>query len=390
MNKDILSALQKDFRSTYGQVPSVAAYAPGRVEILGNHTDYNEGFVLSAAIDRGTFFLAAASATRECRLMAADVREQVIFPIDSTKPVKTCQWANYVIGTLAGLFPKNQPEHGFLGMFMGDLPVGSGLSSSAALEISSALAFCKLYGVNPDPLTLAKIGQKAEHEYVGTKCGLLDQISSLFGRPSSLVLSDFRSLDIQTLPLPKDAMFLLCNTHAKHSLVTSEYNERRATCEKAARSLGILLERPVRALRDVSWNEFLKCRAKLPAGEAKRAAHVIGENDRVQKALPLLKAGDLPAFGKLLFDSHQSSVENFENSCPELDTVVNAARKIPEILGARLSGGGFGGSAVVLVRKNDADHVSTAIAKSYAAVYGKPCDILAVVASEGAKMVTPE
>jgi galactokinase len=215
----------------------------------------------------------------------------------------------------------------------------------------------------------------------------MDQISSLYGRENSLVMSDFRSLEAKTVPLGPDACFLICNTSVKHALVESEYNERRERCEQAARYFASVLKHPVSHLRDVSWEELEQHRERMDPVVAQRATHVIGENTRVLQGRELLKYHDLEAFGELMYLSHESSRLQFENSCPELDVIVDAARRLPEALGARLSGGGFGGSVVVLVRVSDARHVAKQLADAYNDIFGHPCTTMVIKPSAGAKIL---
>ena len=273
-------------------------------------------------------------------------------------------------------------------MLLGNVPLGAGLSSSAALEMSSGLALSALYRMRVSHLDLARMGQAAEHEYVGVKCGLLDQITSLSGKAGSLVMTDFRTLRARTVPFGRSACFLVCNTRAKHALVDSAYNERRARCEEAARFFASALRHPVAALRDVSMKELGAHRARMDPVAARRAAHVIGENERVLAGRRLLALGDLRAFGQLMFESHESSIHNFENSCPELDLLVQTARKIPEVLGARLTGGGFGGSAVMLVRREDTAAVTRRVRREYTKAFGHPCDVLVIEPSDGATILS--
>ena len=387
INKTVYNELLKKFCAHFGRDPEVSAYAPGRIEVLGNHTDYNEGFVFSAAINFGTFFAAAKSATKGCRLVAGDLMKEVAFDTTGIEASKTDTWQNYVKGTLAGLTAVKAVPCGFDGMFLGNIPLGSGLSSSAALEMCTGLALSKLYGIDVDAVALAKIGQKAEHVYAGCKCGLLDQISSLAGEEGKLVKTDFRLVAYETVKLGTDACFLMCNTHAKHALVDGAYNTRREACEQAAAHFAKVLRHPVQTLRDVSMAEWAIYRRGLPEVVANRAAHPIGEDERVLKGAELLDKGDLAGFGALMFDSHESSRTLFENSCEELDAVVEAAKKIPGVLGARLSGGGFGGSVVVLVHPRDAETAAVALANAYAAKYGKPCDVSVIKPAAGAHLV---
>ena len=389
MNVNVLSDLRRQFEKWFGQPPSVAAYAPGRVEILGNHTDYNEGFVLSAAINFGTFFVAAESPEPQCRLVAGDLMQEIRFPANAPAPSARVPWGNYIKGVLAKLPATGRPLPAFNGMFLGDVPKGAGLSSSAALEMTAGLGLCALYGIELPPLELARIGQAAEHEFAGVKCGLLDQITSLFGRENQLVFTDFRTLEVQSVPFGRDACFLVCNTRAKHSLVDSEYNERRSRCEAAAAFFKSTLQHPVAALRDVSMAEWRAHESAMDPVTARRAAHIVGENERVLRGRELLTTGDLTDFGRLMFASHQSSRTNFENSCPELDFLVQSAQDIPEVLGARLSGGGFGGSAVVLVPSGASTAVSRRLADLYASLFGHACEVLVIRPSGGARRIVP-
>jgi len=385
--QELYNRLLSSFEKLYGRKPDAVAYAPGRVEVLGNHTDYNEGFVLSAAIDYGTFFACARRKDMTCRLTAGDIMETVTFNADSPARSTTSGWSNYVKGVLAGLNAVKSPTQGFDALFLGDVPLGSGLSSSAALEMSTAIALENIYGITLDPIARAKIGQAAEHRFAGVKCGLLDQISSLCGRKNSLVETDFRSLAVTHVPFGQEASLLMCNTHAKHALVDGAYNERRAACEEATAFFAKTLSHPVKALRDVSVEEWEANRTAMPDLVARRAAHPIGENARVREGARLLAAGDLNGFGQLMFASHESSRMYFENSCPELDMIVEAARKIPGVMGARLSGGGFGGSVVVMVHPRDALAAGAALAGAYQHAFGQACDTCVLRPSDGARLI---
>lgn len=385
--QDVYDVLLKKFQEKYGRRPEVIAYAPGRIEILGNHTDYNEGYVLSAAINFGTYFAVAPCEGLASRLIAGDVMEEVSFMADAPVATKDKMWSNYVKGVLAGFNAIRMPSHGFDAMFLGDIPLGSGLSSSAALEVSAGMAFSRLFGIEVGNLELARIGQKAEHDYAGVKCGLLDQFSSINGKKGCLVWSDFRTHDVKQVPFGDDVCFLLCNTNVRHELVDGAYNERRERCEQGARFFASCLDHPVAALRDVSWAEWLEHRDDMDETTAKRCAHPIGEDERVLSGIEMLRNNNLSGFGRLMFESHDSSRNYFENSCPELDTLVDAAQAIPGILGARLSGGGFGGSVVVLVNKTDVEAASTTLRNVYAHKHGARCDTRIITCSDGAHIV---
>lgn len=388
LNQAVYDELIAKFEATYGKKPQVVSYAPGRIEVLGNHTDYNEGYVFSTAINYGTFFAIVPNDLGVNRVTAGDLMHTVTFPLEGAKPVTEDTWANYVIGTVAGLAKIKPQTAGFDGMFLGNVPMGFGLSSSAALEMCTAKAVCGLYGIEADNVTLAKVGQAAEHDYAGCSCGLLDQISSLCGAYGKLVKTDFRSLKVETVDMGPEVCFLMCNPHAKHALVDGQYNSRRKACEEAAAYFAKVLPHPVAALRDVSWAEWEAHHAGLDEVVAKRAAHPIGEDERVLEGAKLLEAGDLAAFGQLLYASHESSRVMFENSCKELDDVVEITKSVPGVLGARLSGGGFGGSVVVMVNARDAETAAQAIASAYAKkTGGSPCEVSRIQPSQGACLV---
>ena len=388
LNQAVYDELIAKFEATYGKKPQVVSYAPGRIEVLGNHTDYNEGYVFSTAINYGTFFAIVPNDLGVNRVTAGDLMHTVTFPLEGAKPVTEDTWANYVIGTVAGLSKIKPQTAGFDGMFLGNVPMGFGLSSSAALEMCTAKAVCGLYGIEADNVTLAKVGQAAEHDYAGCSCGLLDQISSLCGAYGKLVKTDFRTLKVETVDMGPEVCFLMCNPHAKHALVDGQYNSRRKACEEAAAYFAKVLSHPVRALRDVSMAEWEAYNNGLDEVVANRAAHPIGEDERVLKGAKLLAAGDLAAFGQLLFDSHESSRVMFENSCKELDDVVEITKSVPGVLGARLSGGGFGGSVVVMVNARDAETAAQAIASAYAKkTGGAPCEVSRIQPSQGACLV---
>lgn len=387
MRNDLIRRVRRGFSERFGRNPRASAYAPGRVEILGNHTDYNEGVVLSAAINFGVAVAAAPAAGARATVAALDLGEEASFNLPVRAPLDLPLWAKYLAGVAAKLDQHGARMAAFDLAFSGNVPMGAGLSSSAALEVSAALALSALSGFECDRIELAKICQAAENEYTGARCGLLDQFSSLFGIENGLVYSDFRALSVSPVPIGAGACFIVADTHVKHSLVASEYNERRARCEEAAAALGRLLDHPVKALRDVSPEELARHSRSLDPVAARRALHVVGENARVFQACDLLGRGDLAAFGRLMYESHESSVRNFENSCPELDFIVGMARARPDALGARLSGGGFGGSAVILTAPDNARAVGAAVAEGFYGRYGKPCDIRVIRPSECAGLI---
>ena len=309
-NQDVYDKVLAAFAAKFGGKPEKVAYAPGRIEVLGNHTDYNEGYVFSAAIDKGTFFAVSAAADDTVTLVALDMNETYTCKLADVKKVETgATWANYPLGTFNWLFDGEPAKagKGFKAVFGGNIPLGAGLSSSAALEMATVLALAALYGIEKDKTTLAKIGQKAEHTFAGCPCGLLDQASSLYGKEGSLVKSDFRYCQFENVDLGPTVAFMMVKSNAKHALVDGAYASRRQACEDAAKYFAGVLKHPVTHLRDVSCAEWILYRGGLAETTAKRAIHPIGEDERVVNGAALLEKGDLAAFGSLMFDSHESS-----------------------------------------------------------------------------------
>ena len=391
LNQEVYDKVVATFEAKFGAKPAKVAYAPGRIEVLGNHTDYNEGFVFSAAIDKGTFFAASPADDDKITLVALNMDETYEVELSAVAPVKSgMTWASYVLGTFNWLFEGRPTEAnlGFKAVFGGNIPLGAGLSSSAALEMATVLALQKIYGTSFGRTELAKIGQKAEHTFAGCPCGLLDQASSLYGKAGALVKSDFRSNEFETVSLGDKVAFMMVKSNAKHALVDGAYASRRQACEDAAKYFaGVLKKGGVTHLRDVTAAEWILYRGGLSETTAKRAIHPIGEDERVLQGASLLAKGDLKGFGALMYDSHESSRNWFENSCEELDAIVDAAKAIPEVYGARLSGGGFGGSCCLLVNPAAADKIAAQISKEYKAKFGDEPVCSVIQPSDGAHLV---
>ncbi len=354
-DEKIVEQAIKIHTETYGTKPTAVAYAPGRIEVLGNHTDYNEGTTFSCAINMGHCFCISASTEPGVRLTAGDLLKTISFdPKNDDRLDKKVQWANYVKGVMFYMHGQNISIDSVDCTFLGSIPMGAGLSSSAALEVATAFAVLEYTGKELGKKEIGILAQAAENNFAGCNCGLLDQFSSIFGLHHGLIHCDFRTLEIYPVKLPADIVFLMINPHIKHALVDSPYNERRISCEKAATEFDALLDHPVKTLRDISLKEFDENRNQITAEAAKRAEHVISEITRVEKGVTLLANNKLNEFAQFLFDSHETSRTAFENSCVELDLVVEAARTAGA-LGARLSGGGWGGSVVAIVHANEAD-----------------------------------
>jgi galactokinase len=333
----------------------ITTYAPGRAELLGNHTDYNEGYVLALAVDRGTTFTGSARSDRMIRIHSKELDKTETIAIDKLAAEQVSPWARYTLGVVDQFRRNELPVEGFDAEISGNLPLGAGLSSSASLENATVLFLMKTFGAKLDPMQMARLAQKAEHDFVGVRCGLLDQIASLMGKDKQATFIDCRTTEVDYVPLDGKVSVILANSNVRHALTGGEYNERRADCEAAAHALGVCF------LRDAS-TEMLKSRkSELADRIYRRALHIVGENERVLAGADTLRRGDIAGFGKLMFASHESSRVNFENSCPELDRLVKAAHNTPGVYGARLSGGGFGGATINVVEKGREEQVVKAL-----------------------------
>ena len=376
--------VNETFRATFGGQAQVLARAPGRLEILGNHTDYNEGTVLSVAVDRATFVAAALSGSSQCRVLDAVSRSERCFDAAALGEPHRGDWANYIKGLLPELARRGIVVPGFNAVLGSTVPMSAGMSSSAALEMSMLLALLRLAGRELDWREQAKVGQACENRYVGAQTGLLDQFSSLKGKAGHLVYSDFRSLEVRNVPLPGGTALVVANSMVKHNL-TNEYNERREACEAAVRVLQARAP-AVKALRDVSLAQLEAARDDLDPVIYRRALHVVGEITRVEEGVKTLAAGDVQRFGASMFESQHSSTHYFENSCAELDTLVALGRGLPGALGARLSGGGFGGITVHLVEAAAAAAYAQALGERYRQRTGLNSEIMVCNAADGAQV----
>jgi len=358
--------------------PAVA-FAPGRVELLGNHTDYNQGFVLSAAIHLGVRVNGERLPTDQLNVSSQTNGRSVQLPLHTSSPLQTESWANYPLGVINFLRQAGYPVGGARLEISSTLPIGAGLSSSAALEVATALVMSRLFEFEIEPMKLAQLCQRAENDFVGVRSGLLDQASSVFGKSSRLILLDFRWITAETIPIPDQVALLLMNSGVPHELAGSKYNERHHECMAAAAVMH------ANSLRDVTSKQLES--ARIDSLLRRRGLHITGENERVLAGVEALKAGDPEKFGELMFLSHNSSRVNFENSTPFLDALVEIARKTPGVLGSRLSGGGFGGSTVSLVRKEQAPSIIEQITAEYQRRTGQTCTPIVTEPSDGARII---
>ncbi|HLM58481.1 MAG TPA: galactokinase [Pyrinomonadaceae bacterium] len=376
------TAVAGEFGRRFGGRPRVFR-APGRVNLIGEHTDYNEGFVMPAATDLATWAAVAPQEGREVRVVSLELDEEFAFSLDDTGAGRRGQWTDYVQGVARSLEAGGFRLRGARLLVSSDVPIGSGLSSSAALEVSSARALLAAAEAEADPLTVARLCQRAENEFVGVRSGIMDQYASCFGREGHALLLDCRSLESEALPLPGGVAIVVCNTMVKHSLAGGEYNLRRADCEEAARLLG------VRALRDVTAEGFARRAAELPERLRRRARHVVTENARVGGAAAALKSSDLGAFGRAMNESHFSLRDDYEVSCKELDLMADLGRARPGVYGARMMGGGFGGCTINLVEEPAVESFLAEVPQAYERETGLKPAVYLCRASEGAGEVTP-
>jgi galactokinase len=350
--------------------------------MLGNHTDYNGGYVLAAALDRTTAVVGEALDGDRIRLVAADMAKEAEYDASAIEPDAASSWPNYVLGVVDQLHKAGAKIGGFRALIESDVPIGAGLSSSAALEVATALLVRQLYPYEMGSMDLALLCQRAENQFVGVSCGLLDQFSSTFGASDCLLFLDCRSLDHRAVRLAQaDVSLVICNSMASHSLTSGRYNERRQECEAAAGHFGKAL------LRDVDPAEFERRKGELPGNVRKRAAHVFGENRRVLDGISAAERGDLGALGEAMFESHESSRTLFENSTPDLDFLVATARGLSGCYGARLSGGGWGGATVNLVSTPEVAGFRSQLGSRFEARTGKVPSIFVCAIGSGAHAV---
>ena len=371
------------FRAVFSREPEIIARAPGRIEVIGNHTDYNGGTVLGAAINRSVW-VGLARRTSSLRKFASDVKPGTIeLAADSgERRLGAESWVNYPLGVLAALQEAaiDTPE-GFDFMAVSNVPAGAGLSSSAAIELSSALAFLSSIGATLERKQLVSICQRAENKFVGVPCGILDQGVSGFGRVDHLVYIDCREKRFDTVPMPAGANFWIFNTHTKHALIDGLYAERHGECMDAAKIMGVSL------LVEATPAMLAASETKLSRTAYKRARHVIDEIARVEKAVTALRAGDMPALGKLLLASHRSSRTWFENSTPELDFLVDNLEPEKGVYGARLTGGGFGGAVMALTNDVFGTEGVERISDAYLTKFGSRPDVLHAKTDDGASLI---
>ncbi len=375
--------MQIAFQSIFRSPPDFIVRAPGRVNLIGEHTDYNEGFVLPMAIDRAVWIALRPRADRRVLVHSLDLNLSADFGLDSLARGED-RWQEYIKGVAHELQLAHYHLTGWEGVLAGDVPRGGGLSSSAALEVATARAFASVSGFEWDVLRIARIGQRVENNWLEVQTGIMDQAVSAGAKAGHAFFLDCRSLEYQHIPLPKDVAVAVMDTSTRRGLVDSAYNARREQCERAARWFR------VKALRDVGVGEFEEREKKKEGLDElawKRARHIITENERVLRAVDAMRTDDVVMLGKLFNESHASLRDDFEVTNDALNWIVEAAQARPECLGARMTGAGFGGCAVALVRRDSAEAFAQAVGAEYRARSGKVAAIFVSEAGEGASVI---
>jgi galactokinase len=377
-----IKTLKESFGAYFNAKPQIIVQAPGRVNLIGEHTDYNEGFVLPMAIDRAVWMALRPRDDRRVRVHSLDLKTESAFELNSL--ARDDGWQEYIKGIADELQKAGHELHGFDAVITGDVPAGAGLSSSAAVELASARAFAATSDIPWDAAKMARLAQKAENEWVGVNCGIMDQMASAASCEGHALFLDCRSLDYENVPVPHNVSVVILDTSTRRGLVDSAYNERRTQCEQAAGWFG------VRALRDVSVDEF-KNRTSTETGLSdivlKRARHVVTENARVLEAVQAMKTGDVELLGSLFNASHDSLRDDFEVTNNALNIIVECARAQEGCLGARMTGAGFGGCAVALVDERKADEFARAIPMVYTQRSKLEASVYICKASQGASLV---
>jgi galactokinase len=377
--------LRTRFFELYRKQPRIFR-APGRVNLIGEHTDYNDGFVMPVAIELSTWVAIAPRQDQIVQVTSTSFADGAEFEVNKIHSGPTGHWSDYVRGVIAVLGARYPQILGADILVHGEVPIGAGLSSSAAIEIATAYALLKIFGITLDRVQLALAAQQAEHEYAGTLCGIMDQFISANAKAGHALMLDTRRLQFEFLPIPSGVSMAICDTGIKHTLAGSEYNRRREQCETGVAHLAKFLPY-VKALRDVTLQDLEKYGADLPDVIFRRCRHVISENHRVLAAVEALRRGDCERFGALMAESHRSLRDDYEVSCPELDAMVAATAQIPGVYGARMTGGGFGGCTINLVATDQLQAFCSEVLREYQRATAQTAKVYTSKASEGVEEI---
>jgi galactokinase len=381
MSTKLINEVKSSFKSTFKKDP-LLIFSPGRINIIGEHTDYNGGFVFPAAVNKGIAAAIQKSDAGHSTAIAMDLNSTIEFELDKLKPSKEGSWENYVFGVVAEIQNRNKIIGDFNIVFKGNIPAGAGMSSSAALENSVVFGLNELFDLGLTKTEMILISQKAEHNYVGVKCGIMDQYASMFGIKNNALLLDCRTIESKPYEIDfKEHQLMLINTNVKHSLSDSAYNDRRSACESVAELL------KVDTLREASEEDLEKIIDKITPENYQKALYVIQEIERTQKAAKAIEKNDLETLGALIYASHNGLQHQYKVSCEELDYLVAQAKKNKKVLGARMMGGGFGGCTINLIAKSEAKAFADSVATSYKNKFNKECSVYFVALSDGTHIV---
>jgi len=380
-NKKLIKEVKDKFKDQYKTNPLVI-FSPGRINLIGEHTDYNEGFVFPAAINMGIALAMDKTTSAKSQIYALNKEEIYEFSLDNINPLKNGGWRNYILGVISEIQKLGLKIGDFNSVFSGNIPGGAGMSSSAALENSFVFGLNELFELGLTKNEMILISQKAEHNYAGVKCGIMDQYSSMFGVKESAMLLDCRTMDSQLFKIDfKNYTLMLINTNVKHDLSESAYNNRRAVCENISEKLHI------KALRDATKEDLNGIKTEITKEDYQKARYVIEENIRVLLFSEAIRKDDIKTLGKLLYQSHEGLSNEYKVSCEELDFLVERAKENPNVLGARMMGGGFGGCTINLILKSDFKRFKRDISEKFQKAFGNECSVYKVKLSQGTHRV---
>jgi len=382
----MINSIGSSFQEKYGKQPLIVA-APGRVNLIGEHTDYNQGFVLPGAVDKKIYMGIAENNTNTVNIYARQFNNSFSFSLNDLQPVKG--WPTYLIGVSFYMLKAGATIRGMDVIIDGDIPVGAGMSSSAALCSAYGSAINEIFNNGLSKMQLALIGQKTEHHFAEVQCGIMDQFASMHGKAGHVMKLDCRNLEYEYIPFDfPDHKIVLINSMVSHSLASTEYNTRRLQCEEGVRILQNSLTRDVHSLRDITISELETYREKLPEEVYRRCYYILNENMRLLNGCELLRNNDLDGFGKLMYQSHEGLSKWYEVSCPELDFLAETARAYPGVSGSRMMGGGFGGCTINIVPKAILDDFQENMKVAYTKEYGKSPEIYVTQLDDGAGVIT--
>ena len=382
----LASRVKDNFSQAFAKSDFLTVRSPGRVNLIGEHTDYNNGFVLPAAIDKAIYMAVSRRDDDELHILSLDLHQTFTGSVNRIA-VSGMHWPDYILGVVEQLQHMGCPIGGFNLVFGGDIPPGAGLSSSAALECATAFALNELFGLSLDRLTMVKLSQAAENEFVGLKCGIMDQFASMFGQSDQVIRLDCQSLAYTYFPFRLDGVrIVLLDSRVKHSLASTQYNIRRQQCETGVR-LVQKIQPAVRSLRDVTMELLQEAVAPVDELIWRRCSYVVEENARLQAATEDLQRGDLVSFGRRMYGSHDGLSRKYEVSCPELDFLVDQVREEPGVLGARMMGGGFGGCTINLVKEDAIDDLVQRLTPSYQKVMNKELTVYVAQIENGTSLL---